>query len=206
MSMRLALIDDDPLFRTALRSLLFGLDPHVQIAESAGFTSSVRRSVELVLLDYHLPDSCFSTNLVQARRYFPSAKIVVVSADESPVRILEAIELGAAGFIPKSADPEVLIAALRIALLGQIYLPQEVMKYANAFSADVNQRYAALSDAQKRVLDKVLAGKANKVIAIELGLALGTVKSHLSMAFKALGVRNRNEAVVALSKDHLDVR
>ena len=131
-------------------------------------------------------------------------KIVVVSADDNPHHIIKAIDDGAAGFIPKSSSPKILLAALRLILLGQTYLPAQVMSLAPHGSAVLRQCFLGLSPAQKRVLLGVVAGKSNKVIAIEHGLALGTIKSHLSVAYKVLGRNNRTEAVMALSVLALD--
>ena len=211
MSIQLALIDDDSLFRKGMRAVLQGLDAKIQIAEYSKvptpaqvLSSPDAFTQELVLLDYHIPNSLFSHNLIAARATFESAKVVVVSADDNPLNIIMAIDDGAAGFIPKSSNPKILLAALRLILLGQTYLPTQVMSLAPHGPAVIRQGFTGLSQAQKRVLLGVVAGKSNKVVAIEHGLALGTVKSHLSTAYKVLGIKSRTEAVIALSALALD--
>ena len=211
MSIQLALIDDDALFRQGMCAVLLGLDADIQIKEfsevptpTAVLSAPDAFSQDLVLLDYHIPNSRFSHNLIAVRACFDLAKIVVVSADDNPHHIIKAIDDGAAGFIPKSSSPKILLAALRLILLGQTYLPAQVMSLAPHGSAVLRQCFLGLSPAQKRVLLGVVAGKSNKVIAIEHGLALGTIKSHLSVAYKVLGLNNRTEAVMALSVLALD--
>jgi len=211
MSIELAFIDDDALFRQGMRAVLLSLDAGIQITEFSEVPSPAQvlaapdaLDQDLVLLDYHIPNSLFAHNLVAVRACFESAKIVVVSADDNPHHIIKVIDDGAAGFIPKSSNPKILLAALRLILLGQTYLPAQVMSLAPHGPAVIRQGFLGLSQAQKRVLLGVVAGKSNKVIAIEFGLALGTVKSHLSVAYKALGLNNRTEAVMALSALALD--
>ncbi|MEO0369130.1 MAG: response regulator transcription factor [Pseudomonadota bacterium] len=202
MPMQIAVIDDDGLFRQGIKSVLVHLDGDAQITEFPAVLEADddRGRYDLILLDYHIPGSSFERNLLIAKSTFADAKIVIVSADESAEKILRAIDLGAAGFIPKSSDPAVLIAALKLVLADQVYLPAQLMSFQSANSKTVELAYQSLSDAQKRVLNEALKGKANKVIAIDLDLAIGTVKSHLSSAYRVLGVNNRTDAVVALSQ------
>lgn len=198
--MRLVVIDDDHLFRSAIKSVLKSLDSNVEISHFAEFNGLEDRRVDVVLLDYHLDGGSLDHNLTKARLDYPNAKIVIVSADEAPLNIVESIDLGAAGFIPKSSDPAVLIAALKIILLGQAYLPPQVLHVAKPSTKKTKSHYLSINNSQRRVLSQVLAGKANKVIAAELNIALGTVKCHLTAAFKSLGVSNRTEAVIVLSQ------
>jgi DNA-binding NarL/FixJ family response regulator len=206
MSMLLALIDDDSLYRQGMRKLLSSLDANIQIEEFSKVPSPFAKAEapdafghNLVILDYHIPNCQFVHNLRAVRACFGMAKIVVVSADDDAHHIIQAIDHGAAGFIPKSSNADILVAALRLVLLGQTYLPVEVIGLAPHGPAVLRQAFESLSDAQQRVLLAVVAGKSNKLIAIEHGLALGTIKSHLSAAYKGLGLKNRTEAVMALS-------
>lgn len=203
MTICLALIDDDGLFRKGLRTVLEGLDAEVRIKEFACVPSdSFSQSdfaAQLVLLDYHIPDTEFAHNLSAVHALFPNARVTVLSADDNPHHILAVLDQGADGFIPKSSNSAMLIAALKLILLGQTYLPAQVLLLATHTTPSLRRNFARLSHAQQRVLLDVVAGKSNKMIAFELGLALGTIKSHLSAAYTVLGLRNRTEAVIALN-------
>ena len=209
--MRLLVVDDHELFRKGLMLLFNELDESVHFfqAESSKQGISLCRDteVDLVLLDLHMPGEngmdCFG-----ALREISSAPIVMLSSEDDPGIIRQAIEKGAAGFIPKSSSPEVLIAALRLILAGGTYLPPNVLNLdvgsihhpgpghvcleaGNPNLGPINH----LSERQREVLLGAVQGKPNKVIARQLSLSEGTVKAHLSSAYRALGVSNRTEAV-----------
>ncbi len=206
MTIKLALVDDCALFRKSVRTVLLELDSNIQITEHASVPSpdevlalAEPFSEQLVLLDYHLPNTDFLKNLFATKACFPQASVVVVSADETAQQIIDAVGAGAAGYIPKSSSPEIFVAALRLVLLGQTYLPEQVMLLAPHKRLALRRAYARLSGAQKKVLQSVIAGKSNKVIAIDYGLSPSTIKNHLTAAYRTLGLRNRTEAVLALS-------
>lgn len=227
--LEILLVDDHALFRSGLCYLLKGLDQALEISEAETFEqamSACQPSTELVLLDFHLPDSAGSFSaLQQLKRAFPAVTVVLLSSEDNPNIIRGAIDAGAAGFIPKSSTPNIMIAALKLILAGGTYLPP--IAYAES---DVESRLAAraakpampeatnpfaemeedlplehshvsqLSKRQFEVLIGAIKGKSNKVIARELDIAEGTVKAHLSMAYKIIDVKNRTEAVYMAAK------
>jgi len=203
--MKVLLVDDHVLFREGLVHLLDGLDPALEFAEADSVAGALAHpgAVDLILLDMHLRGPNGTEALAAVRTGIPGATIVVVSGDEDPLLIRRCIELGASGFIPKSSTRSVLISALRLVIAGGVYLPAAVLGRdawrEPAIAADNpgarTQEAARLSARQLEVLRMAIRGKANKVIAREMSLSEGTVKQHLSSAFRALGVANRTEAV-----------
>ena len=129
-----------------------------------------------------------------------------------PALVRQAIDLGASGFIPKASMPAVLISALRLILAGGIYLPaQLLMRRQQNLSNRDNPASAAelklseqLTGRQFDALMLAVKGKSNKQIARELGVSEGTIKQHLSTAFRLLGVSNRTEAVYAVANREID--
>lgn len=170
---------------------------------------ALQTSPDLVLLDYHLPGQQGESAISAVRAHFSNATLVVVSGNEDPATVRAVIELGAAGYIPKSSSPEILTAALQLVLAGGCYLPPHVLDDVDAGTSHVVQGgdspLAGLSERQQCVLAMAVQGKLNKVIASELNIAEGTVKAHLSAAFKALGARNRTEAVYIATQQNLPV-
>ena len=213
--MRILLIDDHALFRQGLRFLLRDLDADLEIVEAADCAQARALAGEpfnVVLLDLHMPGVAGLDALDAIRQAFESSRIVVLSGEEDPRQVRRAIDAGAAGFIPKSSTPEVLLSALRLVLADGVYLPAVALKdiggaaRADAAPISTDRLGDALSERQVDVLRKAVQGKANKVIARELGISEGTVKAHLSAAFRALGVHNRTEAVYAAARSGLQLK
>jgi DNA-binding NarL/FixJ family response regulator len=135
----------------------------------------------------------------------------VLSATEQPDAVLHAIDGGAMGYIPKTSSTQLLIQALRLVLSGGIYLPPELLRKHGPGSAASHSppanpahlrdpREIGLTERQAQVLVLLLQGKPNKLICRDLNLAEGTVKIHVTAILKALGVTNRTQAVIAVSK------
>jgi DNA-binding NarL/FixJ family response regulator len=212
---RILIVDDHALFRQGLRFLLRDLDAELEVTEAANCTQAVALAGEpysIILLDLHMPGVAGLEALDAMRQAFETTRIVVLSGEEDPRQVRRAIDAGAAGFIPKSSTPEVLLSALRLVLADGIYLPKVALKGVDGdpsapTSAITSDRLSeTLSERQVDVLRKAVQGKANKVIARELGIAEGTVKAHLSAAFRALGVHNRTEAVYAAARSGLQLK
>jgi DNA-binding NarL/FixJ family response regulator len=213
--MRILIVDDHALFRQGLRFLLRDLDAKLEISEAGDCPQAVALGAEpfdVVLLDLHMPGVAGLAALEAVRQAFEASRIVVLSGEEDPRQIRRAIDAGAVGFIPKSATPEVLLSALRLVLADGIYLPTVALRGVDDPAAAAPSEMTSdrlretLSERQVDVLQKAVQGKANKVIARELGISEGTVKAHLSAAFRALGVHNRTEAVYAAARSGLQLK
>ena len=199
--MRVLIIDDHPLYREGIKALLSGLEPGLEsmgvgtVAEAVA-AANEEPAFDLILLDMNLPRVGRLEALHQIKAAFDSAAVVIVSGEEDPALILQTIDAGAAGYIPKSTDSALTIQALRVVLAHGVYLPASVL---NAGAS--GQRHGAASaipemgPKQRSVLDRLLQGKSNKVIARELDIAEGTVKAHLSAVYQMLGVNSRTQAM-----------
>lgn len=160
---------------------------------------------DLILMDYHLPGVTGLDALAALRERFESSPVVVVSGDQRPDKIRRAIEAGAAGYIPKTMPEPEMVAALGVVMARGVYLPPVALMDVEPARAEGEAQLdaeslpafmaAELSPRQREVFTRALRGKPNKVIARELGIAEGTVKVHLAMVYRALGVHNRTEAM-----------
>lgn len=210
--MRVLLVDDHHLFRQGLKFLLADLASGIEFSEAGSLPNALKHACvpppDLVLVDLHMPGEDSMGVLTSMRAAFDASMVVVLSSEDNPEVILRAIEAGASGYVPKSSTPQVLIAALRLVMAGGVYIPPPALR---AFGGSVRpilpspqlpmQREGdGLSGRQMEVLLKAVQGKANKVIAREMKLSEGTVKAHLSAAFRTLGVQNRTEAVFAAAR------
>jgi DNA-binding NarL/FixJ family response regulator len=197
----IAIADDHPLVRAALRDTLAPLEPPPRFVEgndgaSALALASAQPGPDLLLMDLKMPGSRGLDDLRMLRERFPSMPIIVVSADDAPGTVNAVVALGVAGFIPKSDAADVIRNAVRIVLAGGTYVPA---RFAGA-TGNGAAAQAGLTERQVEVLRLLGSGRSNKEIARELGITEGTVKVHLLSVFRALGVRNRTEAVLAAQR------
>jgi DNA-binding NarL/FixJ family response regulator len=211
--MKILVVDDHLLIREALRGVLKELRSDAVVLESAEAGQAMQFAAEhpdigLVLLDLNLPDRDGFSMLAELRDRYPATSVVVLSAQQDRDSVVKALDLGALGFIPKSAPREVMLAALELVFAGGIYIPPEILarrepapvQSARQPSAALrgSPREAGLTERQLDVLALMMRGKSNKGISRALDMAEPTVKNHITAIFKALKVTNRTEAVVAV--------
>jgi len=168
-----------------------------------------------VLLDLSLGDSEGMASLARVRQARPEVTVVVMSADDRPETVEAALAAGASGFIPKTSRGGVIDEALRVVIQGGVYLPRNALVAARlqqvrtaptatpALNAAVHEDAPVASSAldlsarQLDVLRLMVAGLSSKSIGRELTLAESTVKSHILVIFRKLGVESRAQAVLA---------
>lgn len=201
--MKVLVIDDHALVRDALRSVLKASFGATRIAEASDWREACRQlepscEFELVLLDLGLPDRDGFEVLAELRERCPAASVVVLSGREDHDSVARALDLGALGFIPKSASRKVMLGALNLVFSGGMYIPPELLGRAGAKPALRSAEAGlGLTARQLDVLALLMQGKSNKAICRMLDLAEPTVKNHVSAILRALKVANRTEAVVA---------
>ncbi len=156
---------------------------------------------DLALVDLNMQGMDGLSTLVGLRRRQPTLRTVMLSASESPADMSRSLAAGADGYIPKSADHVQLRLALEQVLAGQAYVPElppgtDVSPMAPSGAGHTSGEWG-LTGRQQEVLDLMSEGLSNKLIADRLGIAEKTIKIHVSAIFKALGVTNRTQAVMA---------
>ena len=210
--MRVLMLDDHVMFLQGLKNLLAVLAPELQVDTSTRLAEALQlvqlTAYDLVLLDWHLAEHQGAQSLEQLREAGCAARIVVLSGETASALIRRSVELGAAGFIPKTYSSQMLIAALQQVLAGRIFLPAQGLNDGAAAapaSIETDPRFAALTARQIEVYLDAARGLPNKLIARRLGIAESTVKTHLTAVFAALGVRNRTEAAYQASREGLRI-
>jgi DNA-binding NarL/FixJ family response regulator len=207
--LKILIVDDHPLIREAMRSLLGTLDDRLEVIEAGDCNEALAAAARhpdlgLILLDIHMPGMSGLDALGSFRDQHPAIPVVVMSGSENRDDVMRAIDGGAMGFIPKSQPSRVMINALRLVLAGGVYLPVEILGMPATGTAAAGTARApadlGLTGRQSEVLALLVQGKSNKIICRELGLAEGTVKIHVTAILKALGVANRTQAVIAVSR------
>ncbi|MEO8672348.1 MAG: response regulator transcription factor [Tahibacter sp.] len=212
---RLLVADDHPLFRAALCQAALAALPGGCVTEATDLASALAAlaaepETDLVLLDLHMPGSRGLSGLASLRGQFPSVAVLVVSAHDDPRVIRRALDHGACGFIPKSANPAEIAQAIHAVLACGAWIPPQLVAGVAALPSDPDDsalamRLARLTEQQFRVLVLLADGLLNKQIADRLGIQERTVKAHVTAIFERLEVRNRTQASNLLrSLDLLD--
>lgn len=201
MGRRFIIVDDHPLFRAALGQTLSGeAGTVVEEASSLDELSAALaadRDCDLVLLDLNMPGARGFSGLLLLRAQYPDIPVMIVSAVEEPTTIQRALELGAAGYLPKSVGPAEIRAAIETALRGDIVAPMGHDFAATDRQATLLRRLSTLTPQQVRVLMMLSDGLMNKQIAYGLSISEATVKAHVSSILQKLDVDSRTQAVIA---------
>ena len=226
--MKALLIDDHPLILSGLQSVIQGFGDDVRVAcvetaRGARELLAADSSFDLVLLDLQLGDCSGFELLEELRAAYPALSVVVVSSSDSNDDVTRAIYLGAMGFIPKRASNEVLFEALHMVMSGGIYVPPMVLRSqlppasarqddhgwgvrlegSPGTDATFTRSSAAamgLTPRQTDVLELLLQGQSNKLIARALNLSVETIKDHVAAVLRTLNVSSRTQAVLAVSQ------
>jgi len=204
--MKILVVDDHALIREALRGLFRDLKPDAMLLEAADAAGAMallaeQPDIALVLLDLSLPDRDGRELLAELRARYPGISVVVLSGFADRANVVQALDHGAVGFIPKSAGREVMTSALSLVFSGGVYIPPEILDSGapNAVRPQASPADLGLTERQVDVLALMMQGKSNKAICRLLALAEPTVKNHVTAILKTLGVSNRTEAVLAAS-------
>lgn len=214
--MKVILIDDHPLVLSALQTAVGELDRQAEVV-SASHAQAAREALarhpdcDLLLLDLKLPDGNGHALLAEFRRSHPAVPVVVVSASENRDDVLLALDAGAMGYVCKRSTQAEIVDALRAVLAGEVVMPARLASTPRA-GGGLEEKGAALDNSlpaldrlgltprQRDVLQLLLKGMPNKVIARELKLSVETVKDHVASLLRALGVVSRTQAVLKVSR------
>lgn len=213
--MKVLSADDHSIFRAGLKPLLDRLEPGVTVLEADSFGSALElvaanADLDLILLDLLMPGMDAFEGLAALRERVPDVPVVVVSMIEDRKDVLRAIDLGALGYVPKTAPPEELLEALRRVLAGDVYLPPSVLTRPpaeagpRAVSARTGvgspEQLSVLTPRQREVVGLLGQGMTNAQIASELGLSESTVRLHVSTILDRLNLNNRTQVALLAAR------
>lgn len=204
MSVRVLLVDDDPLVCRGLE-LLLDADPQIDVVGSVHDGDAVidaihRHFPDVILMDVRMArQDGITTTASLARLPHPPKVIVLTTFDHDDI-LLRALDAGAAGFLLKTAAPEEIIAAVRNVAAGEGALSprsaRQVVQHLQHDEQAAARRAAVglvrgLTERELEIVRLVAAGRTNPEIAAELYIGEATVKTHLGSAQTKLGARNR---------------
>jgi DNA-binding NarL/FixJ family response regulator len=212
--MRILLIDDHPIFRAGIESLLRQMEPTIEVFHAAscaeGIRVAQREALHLAFLDLNLPDADGLECLIAMKAARPSLPVVVVSGENLNRTLMERLlDAKAMGFVPKSERADMLLVALQAALAGGVFLPASSLgssPNAEVHHGPVRKHLPAvpeelgLTRRQADVLRLLVQGLPNKRIASKLGISVPVVKKHVSDLLAHFHVVSRTQLVAQIAE------
>ena len=217
--MKYLIVDDHALVAGALALLVEDRDPEADVHTAATADAALELvdregDADLLILDLSLPGVTGTELMEEIVRRQPMLKILVVSGLADQESIMRVLQLGAAGFVPKSLDTELLSSAIDFVLKGGVYIPSKLLTESqkDGFFTRTAARLKApesapphLTDRQLDVLAQLAKGAPIKRICRELDLSEGTVKTHVAAIYRSFGASNRTEALIAARRAGFDI-
>src|SRR6056300_380291 len=131
-SYQFLVVDDHPLYREAVVNVLIDLYPQEKVSECGQFCEVDQliqeHSPDLILLDLNMPGVHGLSGLQHIRSHYPDVAVAIVSAEENKQLVLQALALGAVGYVPKSLPKQALGQAIEQILAGDLYMPAELLR------------------------------------------------------------------------------
>lgn len=204
--------DDHPLVRRGVRLVLEAEFPDEPVVEAIDLDSTLEavsgNPLALLLIDLDMPGMDGVESLRVLREEFPGPRMAVLSATEDWPTIKRALDAGMNGYLLKSGSPDELLYAVQTIRGGHLYVPAAAAREMRdvptpappAAAVSSSGSAQVLTARQRDVLARLMKGHSNKQIARDLDIGEGTVKIHLAAVFRALGARNRTDAVMIATR------
>ena len=204
-SIRLLLVDDQDIVRAGLRSLLEGHPDMEVVGEAGGGEEAVALAIQLqpdvVLMDLTMPDVSGAEATRRIKETVPQVNVLALTIHEDEAYFFEMLNAGASGYVPKRASPDDLLAAIRVAAAGDVFLHPIVagalvQDYLRRVRSGVEHKsYDGLTPRQREVLTLIAEGLSNQNIADQLDISVRTVERHRENIMERLNLHSRTDLV-----------
>ena len=202
---RILTVDDHPLLREGIAAVFEAQEDMTLVGQASNGREAIesfrRLRPDVTLMDLRMPDMSGIEAIAAIRAEFPNARIIVLTTYAGDAQAAAALKAGAVGYLLKSMVRKELLETIRAVHGGKRRVPPEIATGIAEHVAD-----DALTDRELEVLQRVAAGKSNKLIAAELDISEGTVKTHMKSILPKLDASDRTHAVmIALKRGILDL-
>lgn len=200
--MKILVVDDHALVREGLQQVLQGLREQVEVLQAANCSQAfdlalMHVDLDLILLDYHLPDMTGLEALRVLGLRHPELPVLMLSASADVMIMRQVLGAGASGFVTKSSLSDELLFAVNKVLEGGVYVPAELRQEGDR---EAGLDASKLTQRQELVLRELLDGRSNREISQALNISEETVKTHVAAILRHFDVQNRTQAVVAAAR------
>lgn len=210
---RVLVVDDHPLMRDALRSVIQDEADMEVAGESSNGNDAVNKANELkpdvIIMDLLMPGKDGLSTIIEIRQTLPKAHILALTSLNEEEKVLAAVQAGALGYLTKDIQRLELLQAIRTVSKGQVYLPPAM---AGKLFSSLQQKTGPekevflehLTPKEMEVLRMVGEGASNREIAQSFSVTEGTVRTHIHNILQKLGLKNRNQMLLyALKRSKL---
>ena len=200
----LLIVDDHPLFRKGVVQLVDSAGGFVLLGEASsgeeGIELAYAHHPDMILLDLNMKDMSGIDVLKVIKAADLDSRVIMLTVSDQQEDLVAALRAGADGYLLKDMEPEDLVAHLKEAARGQMVLsPALAGLLAHALRQERKPKTvdeAGLTEQERKIIERIAAGKSNKLIARELNITEGTVKVHVKHLLKKLNLKSRVEAAV----------
>lgn len=224
--MKILIADDHELFLKGLEFILEQNLQNIEITTAQSYTEifsilETKQNFDLIITDLAMPGANWLTAINKIHSTLPETPIIIISAVFDKELLQQTLDIGVAGYIPKTASNNLIVSAINLVLAGGVYIPHELLYSTKnqTFSSEKQKEYInplknleklteneteetkkALTDRQIDIVKCIAEGLSNKQIAYKLNLTEGTIKVHITIILKLLNVKNRTSAVIEAAK------
>ena len=204
--MHTLIVDDHAFVCVGLKATLLDGLSDIKVSTASDGTKALdillNDSIDLAVIDLFMPGGDGGFDFIDTVcQTYPQLPIIVLSASENPAHIRKCLDIGAKGFVTKSAPKEILFTAITKVLAGDRYIPSALLTASgdggrgnSDLQASADNTTQLLTERQLEILALISKGLSNKLIARELFLSENTVKVHVSAILRALSLSNRTQA------------
>jgi len=198
------IVDDHPLFRKGVIQLIQAAPEFRFVGEAASGRDGIQLAYalqpDMILLDLNMKDMSGVDVLKTLKGEGLDSRIIMLTVSDQAEDLMAALQAGADGYLLKDMEPEDLMQQLAEAAGGKITISERLTQLLVASLRDkarpTSLSEAGLTEQESRILDHLVDGKSNKLIAKDMGITEGTVKVHVKHLLKKLNLRSRVEAAV----------
>ncbi|MDK2798450.1 MAG: hypothetical protein PWP27_30 [Clostridiales bacterium] len=209
---RVLIADDHSMVRQGLKQIVELEEDMEVVAQAANGDEAVNLAMEIqpdvILMDINMPGMNGIQAISQLKEKRCPSKIIVLTIHSDREYLIKTVQLGAAGYVLKDADSDVLIQAIKNVYRGESYIqPTMTTELIKEFSKSSEEHQvkgqSLLTQREIEVLELIAEGMLNKEIAAKLYISEKTVKNHVSNIFKKLNVSDRTQAAIYAFKHNI---